>query len=167
MEKITHISAVSPFNGILETGIRVIFLLHASYPRYLDVQRLTAMDYLIVHTELLDGPVDLHPPTLTISPVTQVRRKSVQDSLNLMMSKELVSKHISEKGIHFIAGEYSTFFIDSLQSNYLHKLYERAHWLSEHFKNYDDFEFDALMKELLENWVAEFQDDSNVSGSIQ
>lgn len=164
MEKIEHAAPISPFNGALETGIRAVMVLHASYPKTLDVQRLTAMDYLVVRTSLLDGPTDLHPASPTISPVTQVRRKYVQDSLNLMMSRELISQCINDRGIRFIAGECSTFFVDALQTTYLRELYDRAYWLSCYFQEYNDAEFDRLMNQLLENWVSEFQDEADELG---
>jgi lysophospholipase L1-like esterase len=62
MEKVDSLNR-SPFNGALETGLRAVMALHASFPQELDIQRLTALDYLVVRTSLLDGPEDLHPST--------------------------------------------------------------------------------------------------------
>jgi hypothetical protein len=148
------------FNGPVETGMRAVVCLHASFPRELDIQRLTALDYLIVRTSLLDGPPDLHPATPIMTPVTQVRRKAVYAGLDLMMSRELVERVIKEQGIYFRAGDYSSFFVDSLVTIYSQQLLRRAEWISDYFKNYDDDAFESLMSSLLDDWVAEFQDES-------
>ncbi|MBN9982557.1 ABC-three component system middle component 2 [Rhizobium laguerreae] len=158
MAKIT--AAASPFNGLFETGMRAVLLLHAHFPRSVDLNRLTAMDYLVVRTSVLNGPQDLHPPTPIMSPVTQVRRKSVQSAVALMMSRGLVEQIVDESGILFQAGDNSEFFVNALQTPYLQQLYERAQWLAAYFKEYSDDSFDELMRTLLKNWVSEFQDEA-------
>ena len=51
------------FNGPLEAGIRAVSILGAAYPQSYDLQRLVALDYLLVHTSDVGGPESLHPPT--------------------------------------------------------------------------------------------------------
>ena len=64
------------FNGPLEAGIRAVALLGAAYPKAFDLQRLTALDYLLVRTNDIDGgPESLHPPTPLRSPDAEVRRR--------------------------------------------------------------------------------------------
>jgi hypothetical protein len=160
MEKVAF--QASPFNGPLETGVRAVFVLHAHFPRRMDINRLTAMDYLVIRTSLLpDGPRDLHPSTPIVSPVTQIRRKSVQSAVALMMSRGLVDQVIDKNGVFFEAGDNSEFFVNALQTPYLLQLRERARWLAYYFQEYTDEGFDKLMGDLLTNWVSEFQDEMN------
>ena len=151
---------VAPFNGPLETGIRAVVCLHACFPNELDIQRLTALDYLVVRTSVLGGPHDLHPSTPIMTPVTQVRRKAVYAGLDLMMSRELVERTISENGMFYRAGEYSSFFVEALTTSYSQQMMQRAKWIAEFFRGYDDSAFESLMSELLDDWVAEFQDEN-------
>ncbi|TCA41405.1 ABC-three component system middle component 2 [Rhizobium leguminosarum] len=157
----TLVPPASAFNGPLETGVRAVFVLHAHFPRVVDLNRLTAMDYLVVRTSVLEGPADLHPPTPIMSPVTQVRRKSVQSAVALMMSRGLIEQLVDESGILFQAGDNAEFFVTALQTPYLQQLYERAQWLAGYFENYSDEGFDDLMRNLLANWVSEFQDEAS------
>ncbi|RMA40894.1 ABC-three component system middle component 2 [Rhodophyticola porphyridii] len=166
MEKVDRLSPDLPFNGPLETGIRAVLNLYACFPKALDIQRLTALDYLIVRTSVLDGPPDLHPATPIVSPITQVRRKSVHAALRLMISRELVQQVATESGIFYRAGESSKFFVDALQSSYIRQLMNRASWLAKYSDQLDDQEFDKQMDQLLENWVSEFQDESGAAGSV-
>lgn len=159
METVTS-GETTPFNGPLETGVRAVASLNASFPKEMDIQRLTALDFLIVRTSLLGGPNDLHPSTPFMTPITQVRRKAVYTGLDLMMSRELVERTISERGIYYRAGEYSSFFVEALTTTYARQMLHRAEWIADYFKSYDDEQFDHLMTDLLDDWVAEFQDEN-------
>ncbi len=164
MEKIDHSPLLNPFNGLLETGIRAVVMLHVSYPKSFDLQRLTALDYFIVRTGALGGPEDLHPRSPMKSPVTQVRRGIVQRSLKLMMSHRLVAQKASRIGIIFQAGQYSALFCSSFQSTYLIQLRDRAEWLNDQFGELDDGQFDSIARQLLTDFIAEFQDDEIATG---
>lgn len=164
MEKMTPRSHDLPFNGPLETGARAVLNLHACFPNALDIQRLTALDYLIVRTSVIGGPLDLHPTAPITTPVTQVRRKMVQDALKLMMARDLVRQVVTEDGIAYRAGESSAFFVDAIHTPYLTQLFHRALWLADYSKGLDDEEFDARMKVILDNWVSEFQDEAGGAG---
>ena len=62
------------FNGPLEAGVRAVAVLGSAYPAGFDIQRLTAFDYLLVRTSVLNGPDDLHPSAPIQTPATEVRR---------------------------------------------------------------------------------------------
>jgi hypothetical protein len=90
-------------------------------------------------------------------PATEVRRKIVQDALNLMMTRNLVSRSVDKSGIRYGAGEMAAMFMDSLQTSYLARVKDRAGWLVKHLADYEDPSFDALMRQFFDNWVIEFQ----------
>ena len=167
MEKVSIDQEKITYNGPLETGIRTVVILHSAYPGMLDLQKLTALDYLVVRTSLLGGPADLHPAAPIMSPVTQVRRKNVQDALYLMMSRHLVEQEVTKDGILYVAGENSALFVSSLQSVYLHQMIDRAKWLAHFFLEFDDTRFNKLMSSLFDNWMTEFQDESSNLGGLQ
>jgi len=145
------------FNGSLEAGVRALAILGAAYPHSYDLQRLTALDYLLVHTQQLGGPEDLHPSAPINTPATEVRRRIVSDAVLLMTSKGLVTREIHPDGIRFSAGEFAPVFLESLRTPYSVDLKKRANWLVRHLAAYSDSEFDALMKGFFDDWVVEFQ----------
>jgi hypothetical protein len=145
------------FNGPLEAGVRAVALLGAAHPRSFDLQRLVALDYLLVHTGDLDGPESLHPPTPLHSAELLVRRKLVEQALLLMMTRDLVSRELVPGGIRYRAGESATPFLASLQSGYIQALKDRAVWLIGAVGGLADDEFRALMRRLFDTWVEEFQ----------
>lgn len=165
MDKVGEIRRAITFNGPLEAGVRVVALLGAAYPRSFDLQRLTALDYLLVRTSDLDGPKSLHPPSPIQSPDAEVRRAIVQQGLMLMISRDLVSRLPQATGIDYIAGEYAAAFLDSLRTQYLVKLKDRASWLIGHFSEQSDAAFAQTIKRYFDDWVVEFQEFEQSLGS--
>ena len=156
MEEVMRSPAMT-FNGPLEAGVRAVAVLGAAYPRAFDLQRMVAFDYLLVHTSELDGPEDLHPNAPIRTPATEVRRNVVQNALHLMMTRDLVERVVTDNGICFCAGEMAATFLDALQSSYVIELKRRAAWLVQHLADYDDKDFDDLMRGFFDQWVVEFQ----------
>lgn len=145
------------FNGPLEAGIRAVSILGAAYPQTYDLQRLVALDYLLVHTGDIDGPDNLHPPTPMQSAELLVRRKLVEQSLLLMMTRDLVEREITAEGIKYGAGENAATFLSSVSSSYLLALKDRAAWLVDTLGDLTDEQFKIMMRRFFDKWVEEFQ----------
>lgn len=145
------------FNGPLEAGIRAVSILGAAYPQTYDLQRLVALDYLLVHTGDINGPDNLHPPTPTPSAELLVRRKLIEQSLLLMMTRDLVEREVTAEGIKYGAGENAATFLSSVSSSYLVALKGRAAWLVENIGLLTDEQFKNMMRRFFDKWVEEFQ----------
>ena len=146
-----------PFNSPLETGIRSVGILVPAYPKAFDLQRLVALDHLIVHTGDVGGPESLHPKLPMSSAELLVRRHIVERGLMLMISRGLVDRHVDETGITYRAGEFAETFLLSLSTPYLVALRERATWVIQSFGDMDDEEFRGTMDSLFDRWIEEFQ----------
>lgn len=144
------------FNSPLEAGIRAVSILGAAYPQAYDLQRLVALDYLLVHTGDINGPDNLHPPTPMPSAELLVRRKLVEQSLFLMMTRDLVEREVTSEGIKYGAGENAATFLSLVSSNYLLSLKERAVWLVETTGDLTDEQFKSMMRRFFDKWVEQF-----------
>ncbi|MGE0063458.1 MAG: ABC-three component system middle component 2 [Xanthobacteraceae bacterium] len=160
-------SRPATFNGPLEAGVRAVAILAAAYPRSFDLQRLVAMDYLLVHTGDIGGPASLHPPTPLQSAALLVRRKLVEQALLLMMTRDLVTRKTDNDGIMYGAGENAAPFLDGLEAEYLVALRERAEWLVHRLGNLTEHAFRGLMRQFFDHWVEEFQSIEKSLGSEQ
>lgn len=145
------------FNGPLEAGVRAVAVLAAAHPDSFDLQRLVALDYLLVHTGDIGGPDSLHPPTPLHSAELLVRRKLVEQSLLLMMPRDLVQREIVPDGIRYKAGEAADPFLAALQSEYIAALKHRANWLVGRLGTLSDADFRGVMRRFFDQWVEEFQ----------
>lgn len=154
------------FNGPLEAGIRAVAVLGSAYPASFDIQRLTAYDYLLVRTSVLEGPDDLHPSSPIQTPATEVRRKVVQDALHMMMTRDLVERDVGLDGITYRAGDAAAMFLESLTTPYICALKARASWLTKRLSDYDETAFDDMMRKFFDQWMVEFQDIENASDGL-
>lgn len=155
--KLKERDAPTTFNGPFEAGLRAVAVLQAAYPRQYDLQRLIGFDYLLVHTADIGGPVSLHPPAPLRSAELLVRRKLVEKALLLMMTRELVERHVEPDGIRYSAGDNAAPFLESLSTGYMRALQDRATWLVNALGEHTDQQFKAVMRQFFDQWVEEFQ----------
>ena len=110
---------VTVFNSALETGVRSLVILAASFPVALDLQRLVDFDYLVVHSGDVNGPESLHPPLPMREGELLVRRNIIESGLSLMMSRGLVTRVAGTEGIVYQASDYAKPFLDSMGTPYM------------------------------------------------
>jgi len=121
---------IHPFNNNIETGLRILAILNASFPKSFDLQTLLYLDYLTVHSgDMIDGIESLHPAVPSRKGEIFVRRTIINEGLDLLVSKGLIVKHYEKDGIKYSASESSTPFIESLSEEYFLKLYQKANWV--------------------------------------
>lgn len=104
----------SPFNSALETGVRTLTVLVASYPTAHDLSRLVQYDYLVVHSADASGPPSLHPPLPLRTSELLVRRKLIEAGLWLLISRSLASRILCEDGVLYRAEEAAGAFLNNL-----------------------------------------------------
>jgi len=153
------------FNSTIETGLRGLILLVAGYPHSYDIERLTYYDYLLVHSgDIADGPDSIHPKTPHRSGEILVRRPLIEKSLNTMLSRGLIEVVYSNEGIHYVASELASPFLDSLQEHYTKKLIEISDWVVSEFDSQPIYKIRNLINKNLSIWGGEFINKSAVRG---
>lgn len=150
-------STPTPFNSALETGVRMLAILIARYPKAHDLGRLVQYDYLTVHSADADGPPSLHPPLPLRSGELLVRRGLIGSGLRLMMSRALVRRDLHDHGFLYRAEDSAASFLDNMKSPYIVALRDRADWVAATFDELSADELDAIVKRLFETWTIEFQ----------
>ena len=148
--------ATSPFNSALETGLRALSVLTATYPAPADLQRLMAYDYLLVHSADAGGPDSLHPGVPQRNGELLVRHTIVQDGLFLLLSRNLIDRLATENGIEYCAGDLAQPFLDQLGSPYVQALRERADWIATTFGDMSNDDLRAFVRTRFAEWTTEF-----------
>ena len=152
---------VSPFNGPLEIGLRALCVLTTAFPAAYALQRLVVFDYFLVHSDDIEGgPEGLHPRTPHRGGEILVRRGVIQEGLTLYESRGLIERVYNDGGIYFAATDKSADFLDTLSTEYLKTLRERADWVVESLGLVDDAELDAMVRDRIGTWGAEFSMES-------
>ena len=147
----------SPFNSALETGVRTLTILTASFPTAHDLSRLVQYDYLTVHSADAGGPPSIHPPLPFRSGEILVRRGLIESGLHLMISRALVSREFHANGFLYKAEESAEVFLGNMQSNYILELRNRAYWVADTFDTVGTDKLNSIIDDLFETWTIEFQ----------
>jgi hypothetical protein len=147
----------SPFNSALETGIRTLTVLVASYPISHDLSRLVQYDYLVVHSADANGPPSLHPPLPLRTNELLVRRALIEAGLRLLISRSLASRILCEDGVLYRAEEAAGAFLDNLAAPYTVSLRQRADWVTRTFDPLSHSELSEVIGSLFSAWTTEFQ----------
>lgn len=147
---------ISAFHSPLETGVRSLGVLAASYPQNFDLQRLVVFDHLVVHTGDLGGPASLHPRLPLRSAELLVRRSLVERGLMLMVSRGLIERVVDQQGFSYRASEFAETFLESLATEYMLALKERAGWVAANFGSSTEVEIQQTMHTIFEQWVDQF-----------
>jgi hypothetical protein len=153
----TESGRVPLFNSALETGMRAVIVLDAVFPRSFDLAHLTWLDHLVVHTADIGGPPSLHPKLPQRTGELLVRRRLVEEGLNLMRRLHLVDLNITEGGIVYQAREEASAIADSMRTAYARELKLRAKWLADYLGRISDEELAALIAARIGRWALEFQ----------
>jgi ABC-3C biological conflict system middle component/UvrB-like protein len=94
-------------------------------------KRLVVFDYFLVHSDDIEGgPEGLHSQTPHRGGEILVRRGVLQEGLTLHESRGLVERVYKDGGIFFAATDKSADFLDTLSTEYLRGLRERADWFT-------------------------------------
>jgi hypothetical protein len=152
------------FNSPMETGVRATIVLDAVYPRAFDLARVTWLDHLVVHTADIGGPPSLHPDIPQRTGELLVRRRLVEEGLNMMRRLHLIHSQVADSGIVYQASEEATAFADSLRTRYGRELRSRAAWLASFVQERTDEEIEILINERIGRWAVEFHGEGSADG---
>lgn len=160
----------SSFNSPFEVGLRTLNILAATSPISIDLQRLIYYDYLVLHTNDIGAegsPSSIHPDTPYRSGGIIVRRKAMQQGLELMYSKSLINEVFDEKGISYSASELTKPFLDLFESPYSKKLLSNSLWVTRYFSSYTEEDLKLFIDRNIENWGGEFIFEAFVRGGSE
>ena len=155
MSEATHPS--NPFTSPFEAGMRALIVLVEAFPRALDLYRLTAFDYLTVHSGDADGPASLHAPVPLRTGELLVRSGLIRRGVTLMVSRRLVMQEYTADGFLYRATEEAGAFLDLLTAEYTILLKERAAWVIEHFVGLSNSQLRERTDSLFRNRTIEFE----------
>src|ERR1700722_13041186 len=139
---------IQTFNSPIETGMRALILLAASYPAQMDLQRILEFEYMMVHTKDVDGPPSIHPALPLRSGELLVRRQLIERGLMLMMSRGLITRHATPNGFMYQAEDRAGPFLDALTAEYLDDLKDRAVWVVDRFSDMSDHDIRMLLSKV-------------------
>lgn len=153
------------FNTSLEVGFRVLIILNELKNSTLNLDRLIIYDYFTLHAnDFNEENESIHPPIPNRSGEIVIKRKIIQESINLMHSKDLLDIEYSLDGILYKSNELTPAFLEYFNSKYAMKIIENAHLVIKEFNEYSDYELAKYVNENFSKWGSEFSRESLVRG---
>lgn len=138
---------VFPFNNTVETALRTLSVLDALYPRTLDLELLVCLDYICVHSgDFFDGVQSLHPENPNRTGEVLVRRSIIEESLNFLHSKGLISISYLVTGIEYKASDLATSFLDRVTAPYSKTLVSMAGLIGRRLREIDNASIAQMVK---------------------
>lgn len=147
----------SPLNSPLEVGLRVLMILSEAFPARLDINRLVLLDHGLLHSSDLDGPESLHPPVPVRVGELGVKRRHIEEGLQVMLRAGLAEMSAEARGIEFCASDATESFLRLLESDYARALHERARWAVGELGDVDDTRLRERMRDISSHWSEEFE----------
>lgn len=126
------------YNSPLEVGLRALVILEELKSKKLDIQTLVYFDYLIVHSDDVDGPASMHPSLQNRIGELSIKREAIKKGLLIMHSKGLLDCHFDQEGMYYQANDNTAYLISYLRSEYYSLLKTRAEWIKNQFSDYTE-----------------------------
>lgn len=156
---------INVFNTPIEIGLRALIILNELSQESIDLNRLVIYDYLVTHSSDFNKEVNsLHPPSPHRSGELIIKRKVMQEGINLMYSRDLIDIEYTKDGIYYKANQLSSYFINYLDSAYALNLMKCSRVVIQKFNQYSDKELNSFVKINIPKWGSEFTKESLVRG---
>ncbi len=153
------------YNTTLEIGLRVLIILHELKNESIDINRLIIYDYFVTHANDFDESIEsIHPPIPHRSGEIIIKRKVIQDGINLMYSRELLDINYTAKGIYYVANDLTSAFLKYIESEYASEISKYSNLVISKFSSYSDDELNDYVNENLSKWGSEFTRESLIRG---
>ncbi|MFV8248701.1 ABC-three component system middle component 2 [Bdellovibrio bacteriovorus] len=143
---------IENFDRSFEAGVRSVVLLNAMYPKSCDIDLLIWLDHLVVYTEEIGGPTNLHPSVPQKNAELIVRRDVVTSGVAIMRNLNLIVPLVNEFGISYISNDIAFNFVELLQSDYANKLIARSKWIVDQYIPKGRASIEEQIKIKTESW---------------
>ncbi len=158
---------VDVFNTPIEVGLRALIILNELSGKPMDLNQLVIYDYMVTHSNDVDDSTEsLHPSIPSRSGEIVIKRKVMQEGINLMYSRELLDIEYTKNGVYYKANELTVYFIKHLASTYAQNVIQNAQKISEQFKRYSEMELYEYINRNISKWGSEFTKESLVRGGF-
>lgn len=148
---------IQPLNSAFEVGVRVVATLVEMYPQSADLARIVLLDHAILHSGDFSGEASLHPSVPGRIGELSVKRGLIEQGIQLMGRRGLISQSNTEGGIYYSASDDALPFLESIDSPYLNRLRDRCQWAEQTFGPKSDEEIRAQLNQVFGRWAEEFE----------
>lgn len=142
-------------DGTLEMAIRLLCILREN-TKSMNSERLIAYDYFCMFPADADSTrMNLHPATSYRSCSFIGENRTINSSLHLLLTKNLIKHEITDSQTLYYLTELGKVFIDSIDTKYMVRLRESVKWVCLFFGDYTNDALNSFVQTHVENWNIE------------
>lgn len=147
---------MQPLNSPLELGVRTLIILTAAFPRSLDLDRLILMDYCLLHSADLGGPISILPAVPTRNGEFGIKRSVLEHGLQVMLRARMVDLVTTADGVTYKASEEAAPFLRLIDSPLVGSLHRVAEWAVAEFSAAPSEVIRTRVRSISSQWTEEF-----------
>ncbi|MCB7480282.1 ABC-three component system middle component 2 [Christiangramia sediminis] len=164
MEKVNSKNKV--YNSNIEIAIRILVILLNLPLKRSSTYKLMVLDHISLNTYDVGGPASLHAPIPNRGVQIYSRKEILNESIKLLISKDLISINPSKNGLLYEITENGINYLKYFESKYFNKLKDKVEWTSEKFGNLSDGDLKTYVNQNLSKWGEEFMTDGNQANQV-
>lgn len=149
------------YNSVIEIGMRALVILSYSQTSSKSLDEIMILDHLALNTFDVGGPVSLHAPIPNRGVQVYSKRKILNKSIQLLLSKELITISATSNGFRYLINENGKNYLTYFESKYFHLLNQRVLWIMENFGQMDESQLKKVVNQNLAKWGEEFMSKEN------
>jgi hypothetical protein len=111
------------------------------------------LDFSMVHSSDVGGPVSLHPQTPERASEIGVRRQLVESGMRVMLRAGLAQLDLTPGGIRYIASNEAFSFLRLLEAPYVGELRNHATWAVQNFAEMSNDRLREEIRLLTNRWA--------------
>lgn len=154
------------YNSNYEVAIRVLLTLAKLPSKKSSIHRLIILDHLALNTFDIGGPASLHAPVPNRGVQVFSRKEVIEQSINLLISKDLLEIEPSNNGIEYKITIYGEKYLTFFESRYFNLLVERVNWVTQKFNVMNDEELGKFIRSNISKWGEEFITEDNLANKL-
>lgn len=164
MEKIKSKKKV--YNSTFEIAIRILVILANLPLKRSSIYKLMVLDHISLNTYDVGGPASLHAPIPNRGVQIYSRKEILNESIKLLMSKDLISLVPSKNGLLYEITNNGINYLSYFESKYFNQLKNKVEWTTEKFGNFTDEDLKMYVNQNLSKWGEEFMTDGNQANQV-
>lgn len=164
MEKVESKNKV--YNSNFEIAIRILVILLKLPLNRSSTYKLMVLDHLSLNTFDIGGPASLHAPIPNRGVQIYSRKEILNESIKLLISKDLISIVPSKDGLLYKITENGINYLTYFESKYFNQLKDKVEWTTGKFKNFSDGDLKNYVNQNLSKWGEEFMTDGNQANQV-
>lgn len=151
-------TTINIFNSTIEIGLRILILLNSNHTQLFNLEKLTYLDYLLLHSgDIKNAPQSLLPNSPYRFFEFHVNKEKIANAIEYLWKKGLIDVEYKENGIFYKSNRLTGLFVSNLKSQFSKELKNTALWVIKNFNHHTESGLKELFDTTLKSKKYDFK----------